>query len=115
MLLTEKHCFLLSFSGEVNCIQYFRVIGMTTGPWEKSEISELCSQLERLNARLLKVEDVQEEMVTKLTEINKSQINTSKIVSKLGTPLWALTFLALAAFWKAGWAHKFWYDLVSFF
>ena len=60
---------------------------MTTGPWEKSEISELCSQLERLNARLLKVEDVQEEMVTKLTEINKSQINTSKIVSKLGTPL----------------------------
>ena len=60
MLSTEKHCFLLSFSGEVNCIQYFRVVGTTTGPWEKSEISELFAQLECLNARLLIVEDVGE-------------------------------------------------------
>ncbi len=88
---------------------------MPKGPWERSEISELSSQLERLNTKLSKLEDIQEDMVTELREINESQINTSKIVGKLGTPLWILTFLALGAFWKMGWAHKFWYDLVSFF
>ena len=71
---------------------------MKKGPWERSEISELSSQFEHLNSRLSKLEDIQEDIVTKLNEINESQINTSKIVGKLGTPLWILTFLALGAF-----------------
>ena len=57
----------------------------------------------------------QRDVLFELKELNDSQTNQTKTISNLGVPIWLLTFMALAAFWKLGWAGDFWYKLVSFF
>ena len=88
---------------------------MAGGPWGKKDGYELSVQLSELNSKLLKIEDIQRDVLFELKELNDSQTNQTKTISNLGVPIWLLTFMALAAFWKLGWWSDFWYELASFF
>ncbi len=99
---------------------------MSQGPWDSEttktlqiELIQTNQNLDRLTQLLAELREGQKDLLEELkngfSDLEKSQINTSKTVSNLGAPIWILTFLGIAAFWKLGWAHEFWYALARFF